>query len=49
MKQPLVHQERPMFSKRTACGKKLTKNMPYAWGTLKLITCQKCWKKAVYA
>lgn len=43
-----VHQEAPMFSKRTACGKKLTKKMHYAWGTLKLITCKVCWKKAAH-
>lgn len=42
-----VHQESPMFSRRTSCGRKLTKNMHYAWGTLKFITCKRCAKKAV--
>lgn len=47
MSKRVTHQERPMFSKRTACGKKLTKNMYYAWGTLNLITCKRCWEVAV--
>jgi hypothetical protein len=39
-----VHQEYPMFSKQTTCGKKLTKRMYYVWGATHLITCEACLK-----
>ena len=39
----VVHQESPMFSRRTACGKKLTKRLYYAW-RFRFITCKRCLK-----
>lgn len=36
-----------MFSKRTTCGKRLTKDMFYAWGDLSLVTCKACLRAAL--
>jgi hypothetical protein len=42
-----VHQEFPMFSNRTRCGRRRTKGMHYAWGDLKLVTCKDCLRGAL--